>query len=221
MKNLLLLAAFALALASCGNNSEAVEAEVGEELAENAGSQVRQGVAYNVVPAESQVLWTGGKVTGDKHTGSMNVSTGRLAVAGGDFIGGEFTIDIASLNVTDLDENSGKGKLEGHLKNEDFFDVAKYPDAKFTIVQVQPVSGKPDITHNITGNLTMKGVTKSVTIPANVVVTDATVTAVSPSFSIDRNDWGMSYGSGLAGAVGDNIINDEVDLVINLKASRA
>ena len=220
MKNLFLLAALGLLLAACGNKSDAVEAEVGDKI-EEVGTKVKQGVAYQVQPSQSQVLWTGGKVTGDKHTGSMTISEGRLAVAGDDLIGGEFTIDIASLNVTDLDENSGKGKLEGHLKSGDFFDAGKYPDAKFTVVQVQPVTGMADITHNITGNLTMKGVTKSVTIPANVIVTDAMISAVSPSFQIDRNDWNMSYGSGLAGAVGDNVINDEVELVINLKANRA
>jgi len=219
MKNFLLMLFAAFALTACGDNDGAVEVETGEATTEAA--QVVQGTTYRVVPANSQVLWTGSKVVGGSHQGTIDVTDGTLSVAGNQLAGGQFTIDMASLTVTDLDDANGKGKLEGHLKNEDFFEVASYPTATFELVAAEPVSGNADVTHNLRGNLTMKGVSKSVTIPANVVVTDDMVSAVTPAFTIDRMDWGVKYGSGLAGAVGDNVISDDVKLVINLKAQRA
>ncbi len=220
MRNLLFFLFAASLTAACGGDADTTEVTATDAVAEG-GAQVVQGNTYSVNPGSSQILWTGSKLVGDSHTGTLDVKDGRLAVANNELVAGEFTIDMASLTVTDLDENSGKGKLEGHLKNEDFFEVAKYPDATFTITQVQPATGNPNVTHNLTGNLTMKGQTKSVTIPANVVITDEMISAVTPAFAINRNDWGVKYGSGLSGAVGDNVISDDVKLVINLKAARS
>jgi len=148
-------------------------------------------------------------------------SDGRLMVGGDKLIGGEFTIDMNSLTNTDIEDAGKRGNLEGHLKNEDFFEVSKFPTSKFELIQVQPVTGNDAVTHNLTGNLTLKGITKSITIPANVIVTDAMISAVTPAFDINRTDWGVKYGSGLTGAVGDKVISDQVALVINLKATRA
>jgi len=222
MKFFLPLVAVALMAVSCNNNKSEVAAEVGDAIESAAsGPQVTQGVTYNVNTAESQIMWTGRKAVGDSHTGTLSVSEGRLMMGGDKLVGGEFTIDMNSLTNTDIDDPGKRGNLEGHLKNEDFFEVAKFPTATFELLQVQPATGTPDITHNLTGNLTLKGVTKSITIPANVIVTDATITAVTPAFDINRTDWGVKYGSGLTGAIGDKVISDEVALVINLKATRA
>ena len=221
MKLFLPLFAVALMAISCNSNKSEAAAEVGDAIESAAGPQVMQGVTYNVNSAESQVMWTGRKVVGDSHTGTLNVSEGRLMMSGESLIGGEFTIDMNSLTNTDISDPKSKGSLEGHLKNEDFFEVSKFPTAKFELLQVQKATGNPDVTHNLTGNLTLKGVTKSISIPANVIVTDAMISAVTPSFEINRTDWGVKYGSGLTGAVGDKVISDQVALVINLKATRA
>lgn len=206
---------------SCNSNKSEVTAEVGDAIETASGPTATQGVTYNVNSAESQVLWTGSKVVGDSHTGTLNVSEGRLMMGGDKLVGGEFTIDMNSLKNTDIEDAGKRGNLEGHLKNEDFFEVSKFPTAKFELVQVQSVTGNEAVTHNLTGNLTMKGITKSITIPANVIVTDAMISAVTPAFDINRTDWGVKYGSGLTGAVGDKVISDNVALVINLKATRA
>lgn len=221
MKVFLPLFAVALMAISCNNKKSEVTAEVGDAIETPTGPQVMQGVTYNVNTAESQVMWTGRKVIGDSHTGTLSISEGRLMMGGDKLVGGEFTIDMNSLTNTDIADPKSKGDLEGHLKNEDFFEVSKYPTAEFTLLQVQPATGDANITHNLTGNLTMKGVTKSITIPANVIVTDAMISAVTPAFDINRTDWGVKYGSGLTGAVGDKVISDQVALVINLKATRA
>ena len=212
---------FAGALAaSCGGNStEGVEVDAAD--ATDVAAPVGQATVYNVQPEASSIAWTGGKlVGGDEHTGTLSITEGRLAVQGDDITAGDFTVDMNSLTVTDLDENSGKSKLEGHLKNEDFFESNTYPTSTFEITRVEPVTGEPGVTHRLTGNLTMKGVAKEVTIPANVTVTGDRITANTPAFEIDRQQWGIQYGSGALGLAQDKIIKDEMVLEIDLVATR-
>ena len=113
----------------------------------------------------------------------------------------------------------GKEDLEGHLKTGDFFETEKFPTGQFVITKVAPASGQPNVTHNITGNLTLKGVTKSVTFPANVIAAGNKISAVTPAFKINRTEWGIKYGSGLLGTPADKIIHDEIALVVNLQAT--
>ena len=219
LRTFLPVALLALGAAACNSDSDATEVDADAPV--STAPVVSQATIYKIAPTESKISWVGRKVVGDEHTGTIDITDGMLAFDGQTLAAGEFTIDMASLTVTDLDEANGKMKLEGHLKNEDFFQVDRYPQAKFTLGQVQPESSMPGITHRLTGNLEMKGVSKSVTIPANVQVTPDAVTATTPAFKINRNDWGVKYGSGLAGAVGDNVISDDVELTINLRATRS
>lgn len=145
-----------------------------------------KGVAYTVDSA-STLTWKGSKPTGT-HTGTFNLS-GELLVDGPGVTGGTFTIDIASLKNHDLTENDGKSKLEGHLKSPDFFDVARFPIAKFEITSVKPDSAG---THLVSGNLTLKDSTKNISFPASIVVDENSV-AAKAEFSIDRTMWGMNY----------------------------
>jgi Uncharacterized conserved protein len=79
--------------------------------------------------------------------------------------GGSFVIDMSTINVLDIPaDKKGNADLRGHLSAPDFFDVAKYPTSKFVITSVED---KGDKLH-VTGNLTIKDVTKSITIPATV-----------------------------------------------------
>ena len=129
---------------------------------------------------------------------------------------GNFTIDMTSLENTDLAEDAEKkAKLEGHLKSGDFFEVEKFPTATFEVTGVT-AGGTEGATHTVSGNLTMKGITKSVDIPANVSMADGKMTIETPEFTIDRTQWDVKFNSGLFGAVGDAIIADDVKLKITL-----
>lgn len=216
-RNILPLLVAGTLLAACGGSTEGVEVEVTDDV--QSAAPVGQATVYNVSPAESFVTWTGAKPTGE-HKGTIGVAEGRLAVQGDAITAGDFVMDMTSLTVTDLDEATGKSKLEGHLKGDDFFKTGQHPQAKFTITSVEPIAGDATTTHKLTGNLEMLGVTKSITIPANVNVTGDAVTATTPPFEINRTDWNVKYGSGLIGTAQDKLINDEVVLVINLKAGR-
>ncbi|MFK7775992.1 MAG: YceI family protein [Saprospiraceae bacterium] len=164
------------------------------------------------------INWTGAKLAYD-HKGTLNVESGVFSAEGNKIKSGDFIINMASLKNTDLAGDAEKqGKLEGHLKSADFFDVAQFPKATFSITSVADAD-TDEANCMITGNLTMKGVSKSVTFPALVVAkADGSLTAVSDKFKINRTDWGIKYSSGLAGAVGDAIISDDITLQISLEA---
>ena len=104
---------------------------------------------------------------------------------------GEFVIDMSTIKNLDMEGSDGAGKIEKHLKAADFFDVEMYPTSKFVITSVLDVEGNTAVT----GNLTIKDVTKSITIPATVSTTDGITTFKSELFNIDRADFNVKYGS--------------------------
>ncbi len=175
---------------------------------------------YNVDPAASIVNWEGAKIAYG-HVGTVPVTTGQLMVANDNIVGGKFSIDLRKMENTDIPEAEKKAKLIGHLQSPDFFDTEKYPMAEFTITQVQPAEADSGHTHNITGNLMMKGQERSITIPAMVSMEGGMLKASTPKFTIDRTEWGVNYNnSGIAGIIKDDIINDNLGLQIELVAGK-
>lgn len=182
------------------------------------------GKEYTVNTSASKVIWEGTKPAG-AHTGTVDVSAGSVSVQDGNITGGEFTLDMTSITVTDL-TGDGKADLEGHLKgmgtdNKDhFFNVATYPTAKFAITKVTKLMGNPEATHLIYGNLTMRDVTKEVGFNANVQMDDQKLVVVTPMFMIDRTEWGIKYGSKkFFDDLKDKFINDEMGIKISLTAA--
>lgn len=221
MKTALRLSAFLLvflAFACKGDKATGVKAVTG--AAEKAAKQVTQSTVYKL--DSGKLNWVGSKALGDSHSGTINLSNGKLAVVGDAVQAGDFMIDMATITCTDLEAGKGKEKLEGHLKAPDFFDVAKFPTGSFQITSVTPATGIADVTHNVKGNLTLKGVKKSITIPANISIAGGKISAVSPSFTINRTEWGITYSSGsFADLAKDKILNDDIALVLELNASVA
>jgi len=157
---------------------------------------------------ESSVTWTGKKVTGT-HTGTIQLKSGHFKVEDEKLIGGEFMIDMTTIKNNDL-TGEDKGKLEGHLKSEDFFGIEKYPTAKLVITSV---AKKGDETYGVVANLTVKNETHPVTFDLNWKENSA-----SAILSIDRSKFDVRYGSGsFFDDLGDKTIYDNFDLEVNLK----
>ncbi len=213
---------FLLLVVACsspeGKKVEATEAKTPENTT---AAPAASGVLANYNLNKGTLNWTGSKVIGgSSHSGTISIALGDIRAKGANIISGQFTIDMKSIENTDMKAGDGKEKLEGHLKNADFFDVDKFPTSTFVITSATPATGVEDATHNITGNLTLKGVSKSITFPANVAVVDNKLTAVSPSFVIDRTQWGIEYGSGsIVGLAKDKVISNDIALVLNLEAT--
>lgn len=200
-------------------SSSAPEGEKVEATDATAEAAATTGVSYGVDTLESVVYWTGSKPTG-QHSGTIGVSSGTVSVEAGAITGGEFVIDFSSLTNTDMKPGEGKEDLEGHLKAGDFFEVEKFPTGNFVITGVEAVTGDSTLTHQITGNLTMKDITKSVTIPTNVAMLGDKIMATSKAFTIDRTQWGITFHSSTVSTVADKVINDQVGLVVKLVANK-
>ncbi len=214
---LTLMAAPVIFFASCGS-PEGSEATVAEPTA---AVEAPAAATYNVDAQNSLITWKGSKVTGSTHEGTIKLSDGSLKVEGGQLVGGNFNIDMTSLDNTDLKGKDGYDKLLGHLKSDDFFGVATHPTAKFEITGVTAKSGDANATHDISGNLTIKGITKNLTFPAKVTL-DATNTNATASFFFDRTLYDVKYGStNFFEGLGDNAINNEIELKVDLKATAA
>ncbi len=155
---------------------------------------------------KSSIAWEGKKVTG-KHTGLISISEGSLEFKRGKLIGGNIVIDMTSITNTDLPEAQGK-KLLGHLKSDDFFGVANFPTAELDITEVKGSK----TSYTVTGNLTIKGITKPVTFDTVMTKDGATAKIV-----IDRTDYNVRYGSGkFFDNLGDKTIYDDFTLDVNL-----
>lgn len=156
----------------------------------------------------SKVTWKAYKVTGS-HTGTVALQSGTLMFDGDKLTGGEFTVDMTTINTTDL-EGGMKGKLDGHLKSADFFGVEKYTTSKLVFTAVEPM-GKNS--YKVTGELTIKATTKPITFDVSVYGSKATAT-----LKVDRAEYDVRYGSGsFFDNLGDKTIYDEFDLVVDLE----
>ena len=158
--------------------------------------------------SESTVTWKGYKVTGE-HNGSIKLKSGFLDMNGKKLTGGEFVVDMTSIVCNDLEAGQGKEKLEGHLKSDDFFGVEAHPTSKLVFTSVKPMN---ENSYTVTGDLTIKGITKPITMVVSMFENKATAT-----MKVDRAEYDVRYGSGsFFDNLGDKTIYDEFDLVVDL-----
>jgi polyisoprenoid-binding protein YceI len=157
---------------------------------------------------ESTVAWKAYKVTGS-HTGTVTLLSGALMFEKDQLSGGEFKVDMTSLIATDVKGDS-RQKLEGHLKSDDFFSVESHPSSTLVFTSVKS-TGKNS--YEVTGDLTIKGITKPITFDVSVYGSKATAT-----MKVDRAKYDVRYGSGsFFDDLGDKTIYDEFDLVVDLE----
>lgn len=175
---------------------------------------------FAVNTADSKVNWIGKRPTGE-HSGYVKLSSGEILMKKKEIKGGSFVIDLNTITNTDLKDEGMKGKLVGHLKSPDFFDVAKYPTARFVITKVTKApgttAGAPKATHTIEGDLTIKGITKKIRFDASINELNGKVTASTALFTIDRTLWGVNYQSkSVFAELKDQFIYDDMTLSIDL-----
>ena len=158
--------------------------------------------------SKSKISWVGEKVTG-KHTGTINIKDGSLTFKNNKLTGGNVTVDMNSITVTDL-TGEAKGNLEGHLKAADFFGTDKHPTSKMVFKSVKAKSGN---VYTVTADLTIKNITKPVTFDLTVDKNSATTT-----FKVDRTKYDITYKSGsVFDGLGDAAIYDDFTLTVNLQ----
>lgn len=200
----LIAAAAVLALfTGCSDPADSVHKSAASAPQESSGDAPIAGKTYVIRP-ESKIAFIGSKVTG-KHDGGFTNFSGTLSVADGKIVGSpKITIQMDSTW-------SDNGRLTGHLKSADFFDVEKFPVSTFTVTAIESAEGEGG--QKITGNLELHGVTKSISFPAQVQVAEDAVT-VKADFAINRKDFNIVY-SGKS----DDLIRDDVVLKLDITAA--
>jgi polyisoprenoid-binding protein YceI len=159
----------------------------------------------------SSIHWLAKKI-GGQHEGTIGLASGSLESDGKAVTGGEFVIDMKTIVCTDLTDAGKNQYFIGHITKGDFFEVDKFPTTTFKITKIGG--------GNITGNLTMKGITKSITFPAKVSLVDGKATATA-SIPVDRTDFGIKYNSKkFFDTIGDKAIDDVFNLDVTLVAGK-
>lgn len=221
MRKLLFAVPALFLLASCGGSSNHTATSTAQTAAEQTGQ------TFNIDTTTTSVDWKGAHKGGlAPRWGKIKVSLGTISVAKDSISGGEFLVNMASLQVDPAsvtEEGKKSTELEGHLKSADFFDVAKAPTAKFVITKVEPYTAAAgasliaDPNYLISGNLTLKDKTLNVTFPAKVQVTSDVVTAAA-KFVIDRSAWGINYKT--EGSPENWMISKDVEIGLNINAKK-
>jgi polyisoprenoid-binding protein YceI len=197
--NLLAVILFSATLLACGDVGDAPQAKVDDALSLSEAS----GMTLDIDTSLSSIKWRAAKVT-RAHDGGFGTFEGTVTREGNALTGVDVTIDTRSVW-------SDTGRLTGHLKTDDFFDVDRFPVARFVADRFVPVDST-GATHLVTGNLTMRGVTNAVTFPASIQVAEDNVTATA-DFIINRRDWEINY-DGAA----DDLVEDQVRLILDITA---
>ncbi len=170
------------------------------------GDEKKATRSYKVDTQESAITWKGKKVSGE-HYGKLLFANGTFQVVDNAITGGNVATDMTSITVEDL-TGDYKGKLEGHLRSADFFDVENHNQAVLKINEVKANKGG----YELVGELTIKGITHPVTVPAKAKVNEKTL-ALRGEFTFDRTKYNIKYGSGkFFEGLGDKMIYDDVEL---------
>jgi len=171
---------------------------------------------FTVDTKSSSIKWLASKI-GGSHNGTINLASGNLVFDGKNLKNGTFGIDMTSITISDLSGTSNQNLLK-HLKSDDFFSVEKYPASTFQVTKVTS-AGADKV--NITGNLTIKGTTNTLTFPATITRSNNTVSALATGVKVDRTKYDIKYRSkSFFGDIGDKAIDDEFELSITLVAKK-
>lgn len=195
-----------LFLSSCfgKHNSDAPEATVAKENA--VSSNKIPGDTLRLDLSKSYIDWKGTKMRGaGKHEGTIELKNGFLVIRNQELVGGHFIVDMSSISVTDIPEHEPipRKNLINHLKSSDFFNIAKFPTSEFQITSVKQVTIDSLM---ITGNLTIKNITKGIEFGA--IYRDK---KLKTKFTFNRFHWNINH----QGSWKDNtFIDKEVELTI-------
>ena len=163
-------------------------------------------------PSKCLIKWEGKKVVYG-HNGTVSIKEGSLLISKGKINGGSFVIDMTSLKCTDIEDQAKNANLIGHLKDADFFDVAKYPTSKLVIKKIGELK---DGVQTITADLTIKDKTNPITFSTSVKTVGGKVMA-GAKFSIDRTKYDIRYGSdSFFDNLGDKAIKNEINFEVSL-----
>ena len=173
--------------------------------------------SYMADTKKSSVKWTGSKIVGDTHYGNIFISKGAVMMDHGKLVGANFVIDMNSMTCTDIESKKYNAKLISHLKNDDFFDVEKFPNASFKLITAKKIAeGK----FMVNGEIMIKEFKDVVSFEMDATERNGTI-STSGKFTFDRTKFDVIYGSGtFFDNLGDKAINNDVTIQFNIVANK-
>jgi polyisoprenoid-binding protein YceI len=164
---------------------------------------------FKVVPSLSNIDWKGRKITG-AHNGTITIKGGEFRLNEGKLTAGKFVVDMTAITVLDITDPATNAQFAGHLASSDFFASAEYPEAVFEISTVK--------NDHIEGNLTVRGIQRTIGFDAEIHVTEDMLTAIGKMI-IDRTQFGIKFRSGnFFKDLGDTLIYNDFELNVNITA---
>lgn len=177
---------------------------------------------FEVDVAASVIRWTGQNLF-NHHEGTLKLAAGSLELAQGKLVTGGFTIDMDSIACTDLADHALAAMLVAHLRTADFFQVGAYPTAGFAMTAARAIPGATEGMPNyeISGALTIRGITREISFPAVIAAADSGHVTAQAHVQLDRTLFGSRYGSGKWFAfLGKHVVNDLVQLHLKIHATK-
>lgn len=174
---------------------------------------------YKIDPKKSNVRWTGKSVRGG-HFGDISIKEGSFIYDGKLITGGTIVIDMNSISVKDIEDPNRQNRLANHLKSDDFFSADKFPEAKLVVTSSKP--GKSAGQIEVSGELTIKGITKPISFPVDLKNSGNSVDAEG-TITVDRIQYDIKYRSKSVldpSALADRLIYDEFTLDFKVSASK-
>tara|TARA_X000000368_G_scaffold29724_1_gene22254 strand:+ start:145 stop:792 length:648 start_codon:yes stop_codon:yes gene_type:complete len=195
----------------CENNKSKVKQEALASPKKLEANVVIPEGKYNIDVSNSIVKWLG-RTPIKSHDGVISILEGSFSVNEKSFLKGLVVIDMNTINCTDL-SGGGKTNLEGHLKNDDFFSVNTYPQAKISMVSnLKSVDGLIEFQ----GALEIKGKTNPIIFQSKIEEENGIYKAKG-SFSFNRALYDVKYRSkSFFDDLGDKFINDEIEIEIEI-----
>ena len=189
-------------ITSCGGKKEE-KADATETMAEE--------ISYTVDPASSTVSWTGEVMGVYGHNGVIDLAEGQITAKGDSITGGKIVIDMTSIVPLDSasfkdEEGSRASDLVGHLSTGDFFLVEEHPTSSFVI--------KSHDGSDLTGDLTIRGITKEVTATLNSLEANAEGLTGSADLVFNRQDFEVSW----VHFMKDMVLSDDIKIKLDIQA---
>lgn len=164
----------------------------------------------------SEIRWKGYKTLKAEslsHNGTIKLKSGNLVFKDNNIIGGNFVMDMTTMDAEDLNEDKKLKKMfENHLKSDDFFDSAKFPVSIFQIKSLKKLNN-PAYNYQINGVLTIKGISKNISFPATISDFKNLTTITSAKFTFNRKNFGLQYN-----IFEDMLISNDVEMNITIVA---
>ena len=169
---------------------------------------------FKIVSSNSNVEWTGKKVTG-AHNGTIGIKEGNFILNGGKVKGGNIVINTSTIKILDITDPATNEQFAGHLASDDFFSIEKFPTATFDILSVKELLND---TYYLEGNLIIKDISHVVGFEASVENIENAIT-LSGKLVIDRTKYDIRFRSGnFFKDLGDTLIYNDFELDFNISA---